>query len=153
MKPAKVNPSLCRGFKSAPVFANFSADHLILYALSLGFSADPLDRKELDFTYEGSENFKAVPTLPILAGNYNVIISMLQECPGIPEFHPGMLLHVETKLDLFRPIPLGNTLTFKREIVDVEDKNSGALVVTKYSLHNSEDQLLNNQYQTFLLRA
>lgn len=153
MKPAKVNPALCRGFKVPPVTVSYTPDRPILYALGLGFSADPLDQKELDFTYEGSENFRAAPTFPLAIGDSAMIFGMLVACPGLPEFNPMMLLHGEQKVDLFRPMPTSGTITVKGEIVDVADKKSGALVVERFSLYDSDNQHLSDLYCKLFLRG
>jgi len=153
MKPAKVNPALCRGFKVPPVTVTYTTDRVILYALGLGFSADPLDPKELDFTFEGAENFKVAPTFPVAMGDSGMIFGMLIACPGLPEFNPMMLLHGEQRVDLLRPVPTSGTFVVKGEIVDVADKTSGALVVERFSLYDGENLHISDLYCKLFIRG
>ena len=106
-----------------------------------------MDLKELDFTYESSENFRTVPAYPIVSGDYAVVMDLLERCPGVPKLHPGKLLHVGVKLDLLRPMPDGEPLGCTGELVDVVD------VILKFSLFNKDNQVLNVQHLTFFIRG
>jgi len=57
------------------------------------------------------------------------------------------------KLNLFRPVPDGEPLVFKGELVDVEDKKAGALVIVKFSLYDRHNQVLNDQYLTSFIQG
>ena len=47
-----------------PIEHAYTAKDSILYALGLGFGADPMDRKQLDFVYE--EGLRALPTMAVV---------------------------------------------------------------------------------------
>ena len=49
-------------YKSPEFVDKFSNEAAILYALSIGFSKDQLNQKELSHTYENNENFSVFPT-------------------------------------------------------------------------------------------
>ena len=77
---------------------------------------------------------------PIVSGDSAIVLDLLERYPGVPKFHPGKLLHVGMKLDLFRPVPDGEPLVFKGELVDVENKKAGALVIVKFSLYDRHNK-------------
>ncbi len=50
------------GHKFNPVTVDLTNKDAILYALSIGFQDDPLNREHFRFSYELDENFQAFPT-------------------------------------------------------------------------------------------
>ena len=48
-----------------PIEQTYAEKESILYALGLGFGADPTDRRQLDFVYE--EGLKALPTMAVVS--------------------------------------------------------------------------------------
>lgn len=59
------------GYKYEPYTVSFSNNDAILYALSIGFSQDPLNKDHFKFTYENDENFTTFPTMPVVLGHRN----------------------------------------------------------------------------------
>lgn len=55
----------------------------VLYALGLGFSEDPMNAKDLSFTYELHEDFKIFPTFACVINKEN-IFDYLMEIKGLP---------------------------------------------------------------------
>lgn len=53
----------CVGFSGSDQQVECTAEKAILYALGIGASKDPLDQKDLSFTYEQHEDFQVQPTL------------------------------------------------------------------------------------------
>ena len=90
----------------------------ILYALGLGYGADPLDEGELPFVYEG--NLRCVPSY------VNVLCH-----PGFwaqkPEFGIDWvkLLHAEQEFKMHRPMPATGKLRGEYRVAGVEDKGPG----------------------------
>lgn len=75
---------------------------MILYALSIGFSEDPLNKEHFRFTYENDENFQVFPTM-------NVAIALKRfpcflEIPGFPQVDPFKILHGEEDLEIIKPL-------------------------------------------------
>lgn len=128
MKPAKVIADKVRGYKLKDTTHSYGEIQTILYALGIGSSKDPMNLKELDFTYERAENFKVMPTFGVTIGNMDDVFEGLMSCPGLPELNPMMLLHGEHKLEILNPYPRAQTVTLKSEFIDVADKGKGALV-------------------------
>lgn len=62
-KPSQVVPSKCLNFSGKPTQIDCTNERAILYALGVGFSRDPLDQKDLQYTYEGHEDFQVMPTI------------------------------------------------------------------------------------------
>nr|AZL94345.1 hydroxysteroid 17-beta dehydrogenase 4 [Nephromyces sp. MMRI] len=87
-----------------------------------------MDRRDLRYTYENSEDFGVLPTFAVLVQFLLPQVTSVHDCPGIPEFNPMLLLHGEHKLTLFKSIPTEGHLRVVSKIRKVEDKGSGALV-------------------------
>jgi len=100
----------------------------ILYALCLGFGADPLDNGNLSYVRE--PGLMAMPTAP-------TVIAWIAE----PTFtrlgiDPALALHGEQKIEVHRPIPAAWTARVSGRVRSVIDKgrNKGAIVVTEHTL-------------------
>ena len=96
----------------------------MLYALGLGFGADPLDEQELRFVYE--KDLCVVPTMGVVLG-----------APGMWMRDPASgidwvkLVHGEQALTLHRPMPVAATVVGKSRILSVVDKgkDKGAVIL------------------------
>lgn len=66
-KPSKVIAEKCANFKGEETSREILEKDVITYALGVGCSRDPLNKTELDYTYELSENFQVLPTM----GNFH----------------------------------------------------------------------------------
>ena len=112
-----------------PVEQSYAFRDTILYALGLGYSADPLDEAELAFTYE--DGLQALPTMVVvLAG------------PGFVWRNPEMgvdwvkILHGEQSLEIHKPLPTEATVVGQTRIVAIIDKGAdkGALIYQERTL-------------------
>lgn len=88
----------------------------MLYAQSIGFGRDAIDRKELAYVYEQGQALQTVPTLA----------SAL-----VPDMFPpdlgwdySQVLHVEQRLQLYRPLPPAAELRLDKRVVDVFDRGT-----------------------------
>jgi len=102
---------------------SYSDSEAILYALGIGMGSDPLDREELPFVFEQSEQFRTVPTLATVL---------------VPDmFPPGLgwdfsqVLHSEQRMQLYRPLPPQADLLINKKVVDAFDwgPRKGALIL------------------------
>lgn len=97
---------------------------VILYNLAIGAKSH-----ELRFTYEGSEDFEALPT-------FGVIPSLGAELPWsmddiLPRYSPMMLLHGEQYLEIRKfPIPTSANLISYPKLIEVIDKGKSAIVIS-----------------------
>ena len=109
----------------------------ILYALSLGFSSNPKDDKQLKFTYE--ENLQSLPGL-----------SMVLAYPGFwiaePEygFDWKKVLHAEEFFEIHNPIPPEGKLFGRTTVESVVDRGAdkGCFIYSKKELFLSDRQTL-----------
>ena len=115
-----------------PIEQTYTTDQAILYALGLGFGADPFDEQQLHFTFE-EEGFSAVPSLAVvLAG------------PGfwVREADSGVdwvkVLHGEQGIVWHKPLPPTATVIGQTRVVDIIDKGEGkgALIYSEKTLHD-----------------
>ena len=90
MKPDKVIPRLCSGYKFPPKKGKVSTKEGIIYALSIGFSKDPMKLNDLKFTHEANKNFQLFPTIGT-AYPWCQVYKRFQYCPGLPSFSPAMV--------------------------------------------------------------
>lgn len=137
-KPDQIIPSKVIGFAIPSSIYNLTSDKAMLYNLSIGYSKDPLNKSDLSYTYELSDNFKIAPTLATTKLEIDTMFEALITCPGIPDFNPMLLLHGEESLTLHRALIVDKKYYVNGSIVDVQDKIKGALVVFKMFTYEDE---------------
>lgn len=95
----------------------------MLYAQSIGFGRDPIDRNELPYVVETGDVLKTVPSLATVL---------------VPDMFPpdlgwdySQVLHAEQRLTLFRPLPAAAELRIDKRIVDAFDRGPklGAMIL------------------------
>jgi hypothetical protein len=91
----------------------------ILYALSIGFGSDPLNKEHLRFTYENDENFGAFPTIPVVIGHKFKRRGEMFKVSPIDKINPMMVLHGEVNIEMLKPIPTDTELRVTEKIIDV----------------------------------
>ncbi|KAG6864382.1 hypothetical protein C0991_010033 [Blastosporella zonata] len=83
--------------------------------------------KELQWTYEGDDEFAALPTfgvVPQFAASSGLSLDWL------PNFNPAKLLHGEQYLRIRAPIPTSGELVNEARLMEVLDKGKAAAVTT-----------------------
>lgn len=127
-------------WKFPELVRHYTVKDTILYALGIGLGADPVDRRQLQFTYE--EGLVPFPTLPVVIGHPG---------PWYKDPDAGIdwvkVLHGEQSLVLHRPLPSEGTVLGSARVSSVVDKgaNKGALVETQRELR---DQATGELYAT-----
>ena len=108
---------------------NYDERDCILYALGLGFGADPVDPRQLRYVYE-----KDLVAFPAMA----VILAMgsswaRQDETGITY---AQLLHAEQQFQIHRPLPIKGSVVSRSRVSEVIDKGEGrgAIVVAERRL-------------------
>lgn len=102
----------------APIEQQYDKRDTILYALGLGYGADPLDESELPFVYEGE--LRCVPSY----------VNNLCH-PGFwaqkPEFNIDWvkILHAEQDFTIHKPLPGTGTIRGQYRVAGIEDKGEG----------------------------
>lgn len=129
--------------------STYSRQDCILYALSLGYGADPLDFSELPFVYE--QNQRVVPSIFTVLG-----------APGAWAANPATgidwmkILHGEHRMTLHGTAAPQGVLRSKTSLTRLIDKGAGkgALVVTERRIHDEADgRLLATVEHTSFCRA
>ncbi|MGY4290674.1 hypothetical protein ACVWXO_009940 [Bradyrhizobium sp. LM2.7] len=122
----------------------------ILYALSVGLGADPLDPRQLKFVYEKS--LQAFPTMPIVLG--------MTDTGFLTDPFIGIdlrkMLHGESSLTIHAPLsPVGGIISRMR-ILDIVDKGAakGALLYFERAIRDAESNYpLATERGCFVLRG
>lgn len=121
----------------APVRQAYTARDTMLYALSLGLGADPLDERALPFVYEGAPGgLRVLPSFSAVLGY-----------PGFWAKDPDSgldwvrLLHGEQRLTVHRPLPAAGTVVGHSRITHITDKGEGkgAILVTERRVADEAD--------------
>ncbi|WP_399680153.1 MaoC/PaaZ C-terminal domain-containing protein [Xenophilus sp.] len=108
-----------RAWRSGPVRHAYTAKDSILYALGVGFGADPLDAQELRYVYE--KDLVAVPTMAAVLASPGFWMRERTEL-GIDFVR---LVHGEQSVVLHRPLPGAATLVGESRVARIVDKGEG----------------------------
>lgn len=95
---------------------NYGDRDSLLYAMGVGFGADPLDEKELPYVVETMGRC-TVPTMATALQG----ASILENCG----WNFAQVLHGEQKLQLYRPLPMAAELLMTARIESVHDRGPG----------------------------
>lgn len=127
----------------------YAAKDSILYALGLGYGADPLAPSHLQFLYE--ENLRAVPSMVVVLGHSGF-------WARDPKFGADWvkLLHAEQSFELHRPLSPSGKVIARQSILGVEDKgpDKGLMVYQQRKVYDAaSDELLATVRLTLFLRG
>lgn len=89
------------------------------------------EKEGLNYLYENSEDFRVLPSFPVLAATdamFNVL-----KLPGL-NIDLARVLHGEQYVELHRPLPEKSDITVVTKVVDVLDKISGAAYIMRSKL-------------------
>ncbi|CAO1626200.1 unnamed protein product [Parajaminaea phylloscopi] len=106
---------------------------ILLYNVGVG-----VGEEVLDYNYEKSEAFRALPTYPLVlpfkgdsgeVNDFAELVSGRGEVPGFPTLDPNTLVHAEQSLIVHRTLPLisGSGWQLKKQITAVADKKTGLI--------------------------
>jgi acyl dehydratase len=128
---------------------SYRAKDTMLYALGLGYGADPLDRDQLRFVYE--EGLKALPTMA-------VVLAHAGQWSKDPEtgINWKLLLHGEQGLVVHKLLPAAGTVIGSTVIEEIVDKgrDKGALIYSRREIRDKETgDLLASLASTSFLRG
>lgn len=135
----------------APVRQQYRERDTMLYALSLGLGADPLNAAALPFVYEGAHGgLRALPTLAVVLGY-----------PGFWAREPDSgidwvrMLHGEQRMRLHRPLPASGEVIGHTRVTHLTDKGAGkgALMVVERRVETAQGELLATLQQVNFLRG
>lgn len=139
-----------RAWRSGPVRHAYTARDSILYALGVGFGADPLDANELRYVYE--KDLAAVPTMAAVLASPGFWMRERAEL-GIDFVR---LVHGEQSVVLHRPLPGATTLVGESRVVRIVDKGEGkgaVMHVEKTLVDEADGGLVATVEQVLFLRG
>ncbi len=133
----------------AEIEHSYGAKDTILYALGLGFGADPMDRAQLRFVYE--EGLKALPTMA-------TVLAYPGQWAKNPEtgIDWKQVVHGEQSVVIHRPLPPAGTVVGRTVIEEIVDKGAGkgALVYSRRDISDQETgEPLASLHSTSFLRG
>ena len=143
-KATTLIPDKVIGFKSDWVEFNVNPNETIIYALSIGFNEDPLNKKHFKFTYELSDDFSVFPTYAAVIPIRD-FADVFGNCNAIPEFNLMSLLHGEEWVEFHKPLPTSGKLKYRMEIIDLEDKGKGTVFCFQAKIYDMDEK---NLYST-----
>jgi len=114
----RVNIEQIQDMSIAPIVQSYDKRDTILYALGLGYGADPLDEAELPFVYE--DGLRCVPSY------VNVLCH-----PGFWAQNPAYgidwvkILHAEQEFQIHKPLPGTGSMRGLYQVSGIEDKGEG----------------------------
>lgn len=132
---------------------SFGSRDLILYALGIGATVS--QPQDLKFLYENHADFSPFPTFFVMPGLLSTMSSTLvADALTHTTFDLSQILHGEQYLEIVDALPSDGVLTTKSSVIDVQDKKSGALVVTQADSYDANGRLIaRSQSSTFVVRA
>jgi acyl dehydratase len=149
-----IDPQKLLGLKFKSAESSVEAKDAVLYALGIGFSKDPLEEKDLKFTYELKDYFSVFPTYSTCLPKFDLLNSLNT---FLPNFNSLMALHGEHKIELYRSIIPGAKLITEAKVANIADKGSGALLTFELSTYEVKDggkkELLFINYHNGFLRG
>ena len=126
-----------KGTKIAPAEGSWSPDDVILYHLGIGAGLEnPLDPKELEYTYE--KNLKVLPSFGIVPA---ARASMGGRIPGM-QFKPASVLHGEQEIQIHKPIPVATDFVSTARVADIFDKGKAAVFIIEVETKDKNGELL-----------
>jgi acyl dehydratase len=128
---------------------SYRAKDTILYALGLGFGADPVDRDQLRFVYE--DGLKALPSMA-------TVLAYPGQWSKNPEtgIDWKQVVHGEQSFVIHKPLPAAATVIGRTAIEEIIDKGAGrgALVYSRRDVRDKETgELLASLNSTSFLRG
>ncbi|KAI0852995.1 NAD(P)-binding protein [Daldinia vernicosa] len=132
--------------KSEPTEYTYTERDSMLYNLGIGAK-----RTELQYVFEGHENFQVLPTYGVIPQfDTNMPFSMDEL---VPKFSPMMLLHGEQYLEVKKyPIPTAARTKNFGKLIEVVDKGNAAVLKYGVTTVNAEtnEELFYNEATVFL---
>jgi len=125
---------------------SYTERDVILYNIGIGAT-----EQELQWTYEGHDEFSALPTfgvIPQFGASSGVPLGWL------PNFNPAKLLHGEQYLSIKGPIPTEANVVNEARLLEVLDKGKAASVTTLVQTRDRDTgQLLFENQATVFIRG
>jgi acyl dehydratase len=116
---------------------HFRVEDTILYALAVGFGADPGDARQLRYVYE--ENLVALPCMSLVLGYPGFWLKDPQYQVDWPK-----LLHAEEAFEIHAPLPVAGSVTGRTVVTGIVDRGTekGAYLYSTKEVRAADGNLL-----------
>lgn len=121
-----IDPAVAIGADLGEVNFAWTPSDVLLYHLAVGAGADPVDERELRYTYE--RDLRVLPTFATVAANLRTFEPPKLKFPGV-DVDLAKVLHGKQEIELHRPIPVEGKAVARTRIADVFDKGKAAVLV------------------------
>ena len=137
------------GFQIPEVRQTLTARDTILYALSVGLGADPLDARQLDFV-DHHRGLRAMPSMAVVLAHPGFWTADADT--GIDAVR---VVHGEQSITLEGPLPTAGVIVGRTRITGLVDKGpgKGALMYTRKEVLDAEGRLLATADATVFMRG
>ncbi|MET7994183.1 MaoC/PaaZ C-terminal domain-containing protein [Amycolatopsis sp. NPDC005232] len=130
-----IDPALAIGADLGEVRFAWTPSDVLLYHLALGAGADPVDERELRYTYE--QDLRVIPTFATVAVNLRTFTPPALKFPGV-DIDLAKVLHGTQEIELHRPIPVDGEAVARTRITDVFDKGKAAVLVQETTVADTQ---------------
>ena len=117
----------------------WDASDVLLYHLALGAGADPVDPRELHYTYES--DLQVLPTFGVVAPTLRATEAPRVSLPGV-EIDLAAVLHGSQEIVVPGPLPTAGSGVARGRIADVQDKGSAAVIIQETEVVDGSGALL-----------
>ncbi|WP_326569802.1 MaoC/PaaZ C-terminal domain-containing protein [Amycolatopsis rhabdoformis] len=131
-----IDPALAIGADLGAVRFAWTASDVLLYHLALGAGADPVDERELRYTYE--QDLRVIPTFATVAVNLRTFTPPALKFPGV-DIDLAKVLHGTQEIEVHRPIPVDGEAVAHTRITDVYDKGKAAVLVQETTVTATDE--------------
>ncbi|KAJ7727287.1 hydroxysteroid dehydrogenase [Mycena maculata] len=128
-----------------PAHFSYTERDVILYNLGIGAT-----EKDLQWTYEGDDEFSALPTFGVIP-QFDASSSIPLD--WLPNFNPAKLLHGEQFLSIKAPIPTSGELVSQARLLEVLDKGKAAAVTSVVETRDQSGNLIFENQSTVFIRG
>ncbi|KAF7312324.1 Peroxisomal multifunctional enzyme type 2 [Mycena indigotica] len=129
----------------SPTTYTYTERDVILYNLGIGAT-----EKDLQWTYEGDDDFSAIPTFGVIP-QMDAMSSVPMDF--LPNFNPAKLLHGEQYLSIKAPVPTSGELISTARLLEVLDKGKAAAVTSIVETRDTSGKLIFENQSTVFIRG
>ncbi|KAJ7104215.1 hydroxysteroid dehydrogenase [Mycena belliarum] len=129
-----------------PTHFSYTERDVIIYNLGIGAT-----EKDLQWTYEGDDEFSALPTFGVVP--QFMASSTLPLDSWLPDFNPAKLLHGEQFLSIKAPIPTSGELVNNARLFEILDKGKAAAVTSIVETRDKSGTLIFENHSTVFIRG
>jgi acyl dehydratase len=119
--------------KSEGLEAHYGDREVMLYALGIGFQRDPMNERELPFSYEARNELQVVPTFATVIPTGRPRAGASAGSNPMSGINYLMVVHGEQRVTIHKPLPVSCDVVSDTRVVGVWDKGKekGAIIVNE----------------------